>query len=128
MSPNGAARRKTAADARRFFVLDVPNKHQGDFAYFAAIERQMREGGLAAMLRDLLARDLAGFNVRNVPQTSGLRAQKTLSLDSVGRWWLAVLERGHLYRSRYGTPWFGDWHEFYATQLLCESYLQWCRD
>lgn len=117
-----------SADERRFFVLDVAGTHQGDLDYFAAIEQQMQEGGLAAILHDLLACDLAAFNVRDVPQTSGLRAQKTLSLNSVASWWLAVLERGVLYRSRHGCSWFDTWHDFYATALLLASYLQWCDD
>ena len=36
-------------DERRFFVVDVSTARQGDHAYFAAIEKQMQNGGLAAM-------------------------------------------------------------------------------
>ena len=108
-----------SSDERRFAVFD---------GYFAAIDRQMRQGGLAAMLHELLHRDIGGFEVRDVPQTEGLLAQKTLSISSAERWWLTVLARGYLYRSRHGAPWFSDWHPFYTTELLANSYLQWCND
>ncbi len=68
--------------ARRYFMLDVPDTRRGDIPYFSAIERQMQNGGAAAMLHDLLNRDLSGFEVRNVPQTDALKTQKMLSLDT----------------------------------------------
>ena len=43
---------------RRFQVLEVGDRHRNDRSYFAAIVRQMEEGGYEAMLHDLLARDL----------------------------------------------------------------------
>jgi len=100
-----------SSDERRYLVLDVLGTRQGDRPYFAAIEQEMENGGLAAMLHDLLARDISAFQIRDVPQTAGLRAQKTLSLDSLESWWKAVLERRYLYG--YGEPWFAEWHDFY---------------
>ncbi len=114
--------------ARRYFVLDVLDTKRGDIAYFSAIERQMQNGGAAAMLHDLLNRDLSGFEVRNVPQTDALARQKALSLDSLDRWWLSVLERGFVWRSRHGVAEFNEWMEFCSTELLNRSYLQWCGD
>lgn len=114
------------SDERRYFVLDVAGTRTGDLPYFAAIEKQMRTGGAAAMLHDLLNRDLTTFDIRNVPQTDALRAQKTLSLTSLASWWLAVLERGYVYISKLDTPLFAEWQPFYSTQLLCRSYQQWC--
>jgi Family of unknown function (DUF5906) len=116
----------SSSGERRFAVFDVLDTRRGDFAYFAALVAQMENGGLAAMLHDLLRRDIGRFEVRNVPQTEALRVQKTLSLGSVERWWLAVLSRGYLWKSRHGVPWFTAWHPFYTTELLCQSYEQWC--
>jgi Family of unknown function (DUF5906) len=115
-----------SVDERRFAVFEALDTHQGDRAYFAAITKQMNNGGLAAMLHELLQRDISGFEVRDVPLTEALQTQKTLSLSSLQRWWLAVLERGFLWKSRHGTPWFTDWHDFYTTELLMRSYSQWC--
>jgi hypothetical protein len=115
-------------DERRYAVFDVPDSRVGNIPYFAAIDKQMRAGGLAAMLHELLTRDISGFEVRAVPQTEALATQKLFSLDSLDRWWLAVLERGFVLRSRHGVPEFGAWHEFYSTELLHRSYQQWCGD
>jgi hypothetical protein len=115
-----------AIDERRFCVLDVADNRIGDRAYFAAIAAQMENGGLAALVYDMLARDISAFEVRDIPQTAALRTQKTLSLGSVERWWHTVLGRGFLWKSRHGAPWFRAWHEFYTTELLERSYHQWC--
>jgi hypothetical protein len=111
---------------RRFCVTDVADNRVGDRDYFAAITKEMENGGLAAMIHDMLRYDITGFEVRDVPATAALKTQKTLSLPSLERWWLAVLSRKFLWKSRHGAPWFKDWHEFYTTELLERSYGQWC--
>jgi hypothetical protein len=63
-----------------------------------------------------------------VPTTEALAEQKRLSLESLDRWWLIVLHRGFVYRSKYGARIFTDWSEFVATDLLYRSYLQWCNE
>jgi hypothetical protein len=114
--------------ARRFAVTEALDTKKGQRAYFRAIIDQMENGGLGAMLHELLHRDLSHFEVRDIPETDELNEQKLLSLSSIERWWLAVLERGFLYRSRHGAPWFGEWQEFYTTSLLLHSYRQWCEE
>jgi hypothetical protein len=113
-------------DERRYFVLDVSSAKIGDREYFTALDSQMRDGGLAAMIHDLLNRDISKFEVRDVPQTAALKEQKTLSLGSLDKWWLAVLERGFVWESRYGVRDFQHWRPFVSTLLLHRSYLQWC--
>jgi hypothetical protein len=117
-----------SSDERRYAVFDVPDSRVGNLSYFAAIDRQMREGGQAAMLHDLLRRDISGFEPRAVPHTEALETQKLLSLDSLDRWWLAVLERGFAWRSRHGIAEFGEWRDSYTTELLHASYLRWCSE
>jgi hypothetical protein len=115
-------------DERRYFVLDVIDSRIGDRKYFAAIANQMENGGLAAMIHDMLHRDISDFEIRDIPSSAALTDQKVHSLDSLNRWWLAVLERGFIYKSRWGSPVFRRWPEsgFYSTELLWRSYLQWC--
>ncbi|NPD68927.1 hypothetical protein HN018_02845 [Lichenicola cladoniae] len=111
-------------DARRFFVLEVSEKMKNDHAYFGAIAAQMEAGGYEAMLHDLLALDLTGFNVRAVPVTEGLQRQRKLSLPTTEAWWQDCLDRGYVFRSKLGLEAvFGTWHEEVSTEILFASYL-----
>ena len=71
------------ASARRYFVLDVSEKHKQDYAYFDAIDKELDNGGRAALLHFLLNRDLTKFNIRAVPQTQALADQKARSRRGV---------------------------------------------
>lgn len=115
-----------SAGARRYAVFDVPGSRVGNLDYFGKINKQMQNGGLAAMLYDLRERNISKFDVRKFPETDALIAQKKYSLDTISRWWLAVLERKFVWQSRFGLDEFSEWMEFCPTQLLYKSYLQWC--
>jgi hypothetical protein len=115
-------------DERRYAVFDAADNRIGDRKYFADIVAQMENGGLAAMIWDLLHRDISRFEVRDIPNTDALIDQKKHSLDSLHKWWLAVLDRGFLWKSRHGASVFQQWAEFYTTELLSRSYLQWCEE
>jgi hypothetical protein len=110
-------------DARRFFVLEVPDDKKNAHAYFAAIAAQMKAGGYEAMLHDLLAIDLSEFNVRDVPITEGLQQQKKLSLGTTDAWWMEVLHRGYVLQSKCGLgEMFSEWRDEVSTELLYASY------
>lgn len=110
-------------DARRFFVLEVPDDKKNAHGYFAAIAAQMKAGGYEAMLHDLLTLDLSEFNVRDVPITEGLQRQKKLSLGTTDAWWMDVLHRGYVLQSKCGLgEMFGEWREEVTTELLYASY------
>jgi hypothetical protein len=112
-------------EARRFAVFDVAEHRVKDYGYFAAIAEQMEHGGDAAMLAELLDRDIARFNVRDIPDTPGLQEQKKLSLPVFETWWRDVLHRGYIFRSRLGLEdYFGRWHEMVTTELLYASYAE----
>jgi hypothetical protein len=110
---------------RRYFVPVIDESKAGDRSYFNALIAQMEHGGTEAMLHDLLARDIREFDVRDVPSSEGLIEQKTHSLDSLSKWWLAVLSRGYLYQSKFGVPLFAEWGQIVSTEILWSSYLQW---
>jgi hypothetical protein len=114
-------------DARRYFVLDVSDSRIGNRKYFKDLYKQMEGGGVAAMVYDLLQRDISQFDPRVVLVTKALEEQKQLSLDSLDRWWRDVLEREFVWESRHGVSAFGRWYEFCSTELLSRSYLQWCQ-
>jgi hypothetical protein len=115
-------------DERRYFVLDVPDSRIGNRAYFSALYDQMNNGGLAAMVYDLLRRDISTFDHRAIPKTQALAEQQKLSRDSLDCWWSDVLDRGFIWRSPLGVEKFAAWFEFATTHLLDSSYRQWCRD
>lgn len=72
-------------DARRFLVLRVSNKKKQDGKYFGAIDDEMENGGLEAMVYDLLRWDpgvIGGWDgLRNPPKTDALREQAGQSLE-----------------------------------------------
>jgi phage/plasmid-associated DNA primase len=111
-------------EARRFFVLDVLPDRKDDFEYFESIDKQMENGGYAAMLYELRNLDLSQFNVRQVPQTAGLQEQKKRSLDTHFAWWVEVLQRGYVWEAVGTDEWFTEWYSTVATRLLYASYEQ----
>jgi hypothetical protein len=88
---------KLSQDERRYAVFNVSDAHLQDFAYFDAIRKQMDEGGLEAMLRELLDRPFDKQNLLNIPDTEGLRDQKQLTLPAHEKWWYEKLQRGTLF-------------------------------
>lgn len=86
--------------ARRFFIPSVSAARKQDHDYFAGLQAELDNGGYQALLYHLLFEvDLAGFNVRKVPQTEGLRQQRDLGLPPLDAWWCELLETGTLWGS-----------------------------
>lgn len=82
-------------DERRFAVFEVSKARVDDKAYFAALEAEMTNGGLAAMLYDLLDLDLEGWHPRDsIPQTRALAEQKAQSLRGFERIMFDLLKAG----------------------------------
>jgi hypothetical protein len=65
-------------------------------AYFKALHHELGNGGLEAMLYDLLNWDLGDWHPRQIYETAGLRQQKELSLPPIAEWFVLVLEDGKL--------------------------------
>lgn len=77
-------------DERRWFVLDIKSKKR-EPDYYRALRNEMDGDGPAALLHFLMSLDLSEFDVRDVPQTSGLMGQKLSSLRNIERWWFELL-------------------------------------
>jgi hypothetical protein len=90
--------------ARRYAVNEASNAHMGDKAYFKALYNEMDNGGLAAMLYDLLRYDLSNFDVLDFPRTQALKEQKIQSLEPFDQWWLNLLENGRLPGALHSNP------------------------
>ena len=84
------------AQERRYFVLEVSDARLQDTTYFAEIAKEMTNGGYEALLHALATRDLAQYDVRNVPKTAALGDQKVRSLDPHDSWWYEKLLTGSM--------------------------------
>jgi len=70
-------------DDRRFVSCNVLKGRVGDGEYFKAIHDQMENGGLEALMYDLLQEDLSGWNPRQRPRSAIRHAldQKLMSMS-----------------------------------------------
>jgi hypothetical protein len=119
---------KAAIKSRRWAVFE-PSGHRAQHKpYFTAIGDQLKNGGIEAMAWELLHRPVEHFDPRDFPQTAALQEQQLLSLEILPRWWIAVLDRRFVYKSRFGAPSLGEWPGFHTTQLLSASHNQFCKD
>jgi hypothetical protein len=83
---------------RRFCVIDVspeilawPKSKKRD--YFTAIYKQMeKDGGLEAMLYDLLRWDYSKVDLRSIPKTEALLDQILETMNSVQKYWFECLQ------------------------------------
>ncbi|RIL06413.1 MAG: hypothetical protein DCC71_06800 [Proteobacteria bacterium] len=107
-------------DERRFAVFDASDERKQDKAWFGAIDAEMRGGGAAAMLHDLLGLRLDKWHPRDqIPQTAALARQKAASLQSrpVERVWFEMLQTGELPTGR----WLGGGAVLLPTKKLLEE-------
>jgi len=85
-----------SAHERRFAVGRVADTHRQDPAWFGPLYKQMQDGGYAAMLYDLLHRDLGNWHPRQIVRTRALSKQQEESLSALDAWWLELLQTGVL--------------------------------
>jgi hypothetical protein len=80
---------------RRWFVLDVSSKYRQKTEFFAALQAQMKNRGVEAMMHDLLNREIK-TNQRMAPSTKALADVALLGLDDVAAWLHESLSSGAL--------------------------------
>lgn len=82
---------------RRYAVFDVSSAQRQRKDYFKPLYTQIENGGLAAMLNDLLAMDLGDWHPRDDrPETAALADQKSRGLDPINAAVLDMLREGSL--------------------------------
>lgn len=89
-------------DERRYCVLDVSDSKMGDLAYFKALADELDNGGLEAMLHDLLERDISTFDPRCYPSTKALSNQIIESFSPEDQWLLETLVDGAIMDEKWG--------------------------
>ncbi|MCV0098069.1 bifunctional DNA primase/polymerase [Pseudomonas aeruginosa] len=112
---------------RRFAVFKVNESRKDDHAFFRALNRQLDEGGRAAFLHDMLARDIDGWHPRNdIPQNSALAEQKLRGMEPEFAWWHSLLYDGELPGYDEDRDWKGGEVELDKSDLY-DSYLSFAR-
>lgn len=104
-------------DERRFLVLDIGEDNKQDTKFFAAMQKQMDDGGYEALLHHLMNFDLNGYQIRDVPKTKALVDQKLLSLSNEQEWWYNKLCTGSLYKDE-------GWLDEIPKNLLLDEYTR----
>ncbi len=67
---------KVASDDRRFAFFHVADTYQNDTKYFASLQHELEHGGRAAMLHELLRRDVDWGRLRVAPDTKSKQTAK----------------------------------------------------
>lgn len=113
---------------RRFAVFEVNDSRKDDHAFFDALNRQLDNGGRAAFLHDMLARDIRGWHPRkDIPQNSALADQKLRGMDVEHSWWYSLLYAAEL-------PGYDEERDWLAGEVeldkadLYDSYLAFARN
>jgi hypothetical protein len=81
----------------RYWILKVSSHRKNDVAYWAALFKEIEEGGVAAFLHDLLARDVSNFNPqRDTPRDNEEHRANQRASDPANPalWLLDCLDNG----------------------------------
>lgn len=90
---------------RRFAVFDVAEKQTQKKEYFTPLYAEIKAGGTAAMMHDLIALDLEGWHPRyDIPKSEALRDQQTQTLGPADQWWADMLHDGFLPGTKEDNP------------------------
>lgn len=115
--------------SRRWAVFEFEPNRANDREYFNALNKQMKEeGGIEAMMHDLMEREIT-YNLQRAPATEALQRQRNLyaTTDSLNAWWFNCLTRGTID----AVPLINDgetksWPEEVGKADLYDAYEAWC--
>jgi hypothetical protein len=81
---------------RRYAIFQVSEEKRQDESWFTPLYEQLENGGYAAMLYDLLRRDLGDWHPRRIPFNDALLQQQVRNLEPLDAWVLELFETGEL--------------------------------
>lgn len=82
---------------RRFLLQRANTRWAGDHDRFQRLNDQLRDGGLSALLWDLLQRDISGWSPRrSIPTSQAAIEQKIMGMGPIPSWWFSLLYEGAL--------------------------------
>jgi hypothetical protein len=115
--------------SRRWLVLDVAGFRANDEEYFANIYHEARSGGVAAMMYDLMNREITS-NLREAPHTAALQMQREqyAVMDSAIEWWIMQLSMATMFVSALDANAndMDPWPRTVIKNDMLVSYRQWC--
>lgn len=138
MATNNDWKVAAGPDSRRWFILEVSSQVANEREYFGAIKLQMEAGGYAAMLHELLQRQVLA-NLRYAPVTDELRRQRAMMqvqsvYDSLPGWMAYVLDTGYMgvedLSESDANPMVEEgsgWPKLVDKAALWETYADWAR-
>jgi hypothetical protein len=83
-------------DERRFFVLNVNAEQKDIKEYFDALDFELLNGGLEALMYEFMNYDYSNVNLRTALITEAQIEQKAESMTGVEKWWFNLLNTGKL--------------------------------
>lgn len=78
-------------DDRRTVVYKVSEAKRRNTTYFEALVKDIRNGGRRRFMREMLTRDIRGFNPMASPLSNAGVEQRRMSLTGPAKWWDGVI-------------------------------------
>jgi hypothetical protein len=119
--------------SRRWFVLDVSSEKAQKASWFRPIYHEMDNGGVQAMMYDLLEREITS-DLSTAPVTEALLDQRARfadsRMDSMQMWWYDALESAYIEIVCYLAEGMEDgiWPQLVGKPELYENYKAWVKN
>jgi len=114
-----------SAGERRWCVCDCSIKYKEDHKFFAALKIEMNNGGIEALMYELLHRKIK-TNQRKAPKTAALTDIAIKGFTPVQKWWYHMLEKGETNRLYASGDRLVDWGDPVSVDALHHSYRSYC--